>query len=682
VFVCQYAAAIDEDENSLAGREEIVKDRRLSYLPETPISKASGSLVAVIILFRGTRRSRLLILGFLTLVTSLVRGQNVFNCSSGFSSTPTATCGVGIPNVTNPGSGTFTVAGTPNSYEPTLSGSQVELAIPTADHTALNLDYTKAAVGVQAFTTTYTFIPNGWNISLTLSNNTNTNAAFPGSTFSAGAGCEGSIYQAFGTQPSQPNRTFALMLNSWSPLTDSNGSFEGGGSAAFTYSGTQVYQQNMDPCNPRDGTEPVYFFTQYVSTSPVPLTLSSGYGTGCNPGSGYSAVNGCGTTTGDTYSVAVTYTGTTLTEQMYDITAGGSCPGAKCFTYTWPNISIPSIVDGTTAWVGLAESTNAPSGHGLFINGFSYTASSLAATPTFSLAAGTYSSTQSVTISDASSGSIICYNLTGSPATNGVGGCENGTLYTGAISVPKGQTIYAVAGSGASSYGDSAVGSSAYNITGTASQPTYSASSGTYRGNQAIILTAAHGSVICYNTSGSPATDGSTGCTTGTLYSAPVVVSSNETLYSVAGGTGLTDSAVSSATYSISPYWGTYADSPLPPASPTFSPLPGSYTGAQSVTLLTTTANSYICYMLSSTPLTILPYADSMGGCTQGTLYTGPIAVSSSQTLYAVAGVPQTFTVYGGGPVSSPVAGAYTISGSGTLGVPTNAQGTPTAVPQ
>ena len=124
----------------------------------------------------------------------------------------------------------------------------------------------------------------------------------------------------------------------------------------------------------------------------------------------------------------------------------------------------------------------------------------------------------------------------------------------GAISVPSGRTIYAV--SGGTGYGDSPVASSAYQIASTASQPTFSASSGTYQGDQYVILNAAQGGVICYNTTGSPATNGSTGCTTGTKYTGPVTVSSNETLYAIAGGTGFTDSAVGSAAYVINPFAG------------------------------------------------------------------------------------------------------------------------------
>jgi hypothetical protein len=59
--------------------------------------------------------------------------------------------------------------------------------------------------------------------------------------------------------------------------------------------------------------------------------------------------------------------------------------------------------------------------------------------------------------------------------------------------------------------------------------------------------------VICWNTTGSPATNGAAGCTAGTLYTGPVAVATSETLYAVAGGTGYLDSSIGSAAYVITP---------------------------------------------------------------------------------------------------------------------------------
>jgi hypothetical protein len=85
-----------------------------------------------------------------------------------------------------------------------------------------------------------------------------------------------------------------------------------------------------------------------------------------------------------------------------------------------------------------------------------------AATPTFSPTAGTYTGAQTVTVSSTSAGSIICYNTTGVPATNGAAGCATGTLYSGPVTVSSSETLYAVAGG--TGYLDSSVGSAAYVI--------------------------------------------------------------------------------------------------------------------------------------------------------------------------------------------------------------------------
>jgi len=61
-------------------------------------------------------------------------------------------------------------------------------------------------------------------------------------------------------------------------------------------------------------------------------------------------------------------------------------------------------------------------------------------------------------------------------------------------------------------------------------------------------------------------------------------------------------------------------------ATPTFSPAPGTYTGAQSVTISDTTSGASIYYTTNGTTPTI-----------SSTLYTGPITVSASETLEAIA---------------------------------------------
>ena len=79
-----------------------------------------------------------------------------------------------------------------------------------------------------------------------------------------------------------------------------------------------------------------------------------------------------------------------------------------------------------------------------------------AATPTFSPAAGTYSSAQSVTLSDATSGATIYYTTNGSTPT------ASSTKYTGPITVSSTETLQAIAV--ATGDTNSAVASAAYTI--------------------------------------------------------------------------------------------------------------------------------------------------------------------------------------------------------------------------
>jgi M6 family metalloprotease-like protein len=81
-------------------------------------------------------------------------------------------------------------------------------------------------------------------------------------------------------------------------------------------------------------------------------------------------------------------------------------------------------------------------------------------------------------------------------------------------------------------------------------------------------------------------------------------------------------------------------------ATPTFKPLPGSYTGTQSVTIADSTTGAAIYYTTNGTTPT-----------TSSTKYTGAIAVSSTETIKAIA----TAT---GDAQSAVATGAYTITAS------------------
>lgn len=92
---------------------------------------------------------------------------------------------------------------------------------------------------------------------------------------------------------------------------------------------------------------------------------------------------------------------------------------------------------------------------------------------------------------------------------------------------------------------------SAFNTQPVAGTPGFAPGAGAVVSGTTITITASPSTAICYNFTGAPATNGTTGCTTGTLYTTPVAITTAETLYAVAGGTGYQDSSVASAAYTI-----------------------------------------------------------------------------------------------------------------------------------
>lgn len=207
-----------------------------------------------------------------------------------------------------------------------------------------------------------------------------------------------------------------------------------------------------------------------------------------------------------------------------------------------------------------------------------------AATPTFSPSPGTYTSNQSVTLSDATSGATIYYTTDGSTPTT------SSTQYTAAISVTTTTTINAIAS--ASGYLQSAVGTGVYtiNIPTQAATPTFSPAPGSYTATQSVTLACATSGASIYYT-----TNGSTPTTSSTLYTGAISVASTTTIKAIATATGYTQSGVASGTYTIS----------VAPtaATPVITPGTGSYKSVQSVSITTTTTTATIYYTTDgSTP--------------------------------------------------------------------------------
>lgn len=101
------------------------------------------------------------------------------------------------------------------------------------------------------------------------------------------------------------------------------------------------------------------------------------------------------------------------------------------------------------------------------------------------------------------------------------------------------------------------IGGGEFTGTGPAATPSASPGSGTYSGTQSVTLSVTGGApVICYSTSTTPATNGTTGCTTGTLYTGAISISVNSTLQAIAGGSGYVDGSVGTFSYVITGFPG------------------------------------------------------------------------------------------------------------------------------
>ena len=212
---------------------------------------------------------------------------------------------------------------------------------------------------------------------------------------------------------------------------------------------------------------------------------------------------------GDVMNVTMTYNGTTLAWTVTNATTGATFS-------TSATVNIPSLVGGSTAYVGFTGGTGGATAIQEILS-WTYTpgsgTTSPAATPTFSPAAGTYTSAQSVTISDTTSGAAIYYT------TNGTTPTTSSTKYSAPVSVGSTETIQAIAV--ASGYTNSAVASAAYtiNIPQTAATPTFSPAGGSYSSAQSVTISdTTTGAVIYYTTNGTTPT------TSSTKYSAAISV--------------------------------------------------------------------------------------------------------------------------------------------------------------
>jgi hypothetical protein len=174
-------------------------------------------------------------------------------------------------------------------------------------------------------------------------------------------------------------------------------------------------------------------------------------------------------------------------------------------------------------------------------------------------------------------------------------------------------------------------------------------------GTPVTLSTATEGAVIYYTV------DGADPASAGTAYTAPIVIDAAKTVRAVAKKSGMADSGLLTAAYTI--------DNTMA-AAPGASVDTGTYNTAQSVTLTPGTTGGSIYYTTDG----------SVPTATNGTLYGGPVAIDASATLKAVTVkegmtnspvMVKVYTLKAAKPAASVPGGSYSAAQNVTLSTAT-----------
>lgn len=150
-----------------------------------------------------------------------------------------------------------------------------------------------------------------------------------------------------------------------------------------------------------------------------------------------------------------------------------------------------------------------------------------------------------------------------------------------------------------------------FNGEANAAAPVINPNGGTFSTSQSVQMSSSTASASIFYT-----LDGSTPTPTSTQYTAPITVSADTTINAIASAPGYIQSGVTSATFTFT--------NQAPPI--TLAPAAGTYLNAQTVTLSDADTNAKIYYT-----------TDGSAPSSSSTLYAGPIQVSVSETINAVA---------------------------------------------
>jgi CSLREA domain-containing protein len=329
-------------------------------------------------------------------------------------------------------------------------------------------------------------------------------------------------------------------------------------------------------CNSKDTTAPVSSVQPLTATQSSPTFTVSWTGTDAGVGVG-------------TYTIYVSVDGGAFTAWVTGTQAtSASYTGSASHSYGFYSIAT-DLLGNTEAPKSQAEAN---------------TSVGAAQTITFGpLPNTTYPQKPIALTARASSGLPVTYTVTG-PAT--VSGSSLTLTGTGTVQVTATQA-------GNATYAAAPPISQSFTVTaGTrAAPPALTPNGGTFPTARSVVISDATPNATIYYT-----TDGSMPTTSSTQYTGPVMVSKSETLAAMAvSGNGMV-SLVTSASFMIDPYAAPIA----------FTPTPGTYPTARTVTITDKTAGSTIYYTTDGTTPT-----------TSSAKYTGPITVSATETIQAIA---------------------------------------------
>ncbi len=341
----------------------------------------------------------------------------------------------------------------------------------------------------------------------------------------------------------------------------------------------------------------------------------------------------------------VTMSDATLGAQIYYTTDGTqpACSNITC----WPTTSTilytgPITISSTTQIIAIAVASGHTKSN---ILSRTYTIQPTAAAPIFNPAGGTYTDPETVTISDDTPGAQVFYTTDGTPPTT------SSTPYTGPIAINSTLALKAIAAAGGYSNG---YASATYMITNPrAYPPWFEMPSFTYTSATIRMWDNTPGAQIYYTTDGTVPTPSST------PYIGPITIECTTTFEAMAAAVGYSDSSVASMTYEITA---------LPTATPAFSVAAGTYPTSQTVSLTDATPGAQIYYTIDGNTPT-----------TSSTPYSGPVTVSNTTTVQAIATAPcysnspvasATYTITlsaAAAPTFSPAAGTYASAQSVTI---------------